>query len=222
MSVPIKSCLLIICISAVMIISGCLSTSSPVEKIYDVLERVVASEEVFEKQQDPLVELEKKEKEIYDKIISLGMKEIEEVSILSNEAANIVDQRQEHMVKEKESIKASEKEFKSLESLIEEIDEPKLKGLSQDLFDCMMERYATHEEIFQHYSKAVQLDKDLYAMFKEESLQLIQLEDQINKINEAYGNIINANKKFNDKTKQYNELKLSFYKESGLDVKMKD
>ncbi|MEH7125509.1 YkyA family protein, partial [Bacillus sp. JJ1773] len=40
--------------------------------------------------------------------------------------------------------------------------------------------------------------------------------------NEAYGKIIDANKKFNEKTKQYNELKLSFYKESGLDVKMKD
>ena len=205
-----------------MIISGCMNTNTPVEQIYDVLERVVASEEEFEKQQDPLVDLEKKEKEIYDKIISLGMKEFEEVSKLSDEAAKIVDQRQEHMLKEEESIKASEKEFKSLEPLIEEIDDPKLKGLSQDLFHCMMERYGIYTEIFQNYSKAVQLDKELYAMFKEEDLQLTQLEDQINKINEAYGNIINANKNFNEKTKQYNELKLSFYNESGLDVKVKD
>lgn len=205
-----------------MIISGCMNTNTPVERIYDVLERVVASEVEFENQQDPLVDLEKKEKEIYDKIISLGMKEFEEVYKLSDEAAKIVDQRQEHMLKEEESIKASEKEFKSLEPLIEEIDDPKLKKLSQDLFHCMMDRYDIHTEIFQNYSKAVQLDKELYAMFKEEDLQLTQLEDQINKINEAYGNIINANKNFNEKTKQYNELKLSFYNESGLDVKVKD
>ncbi|MEH7346653.1 YkyA family protein, partial [Bacillus sp. JJ1532] len=185
MPVSIKSCLIIICLSTVMIISGCLNKSSTVEQIYNVLEKVVASEELFEQQQDPLVELEKKEKEIYDKIISLGMKEMGEVSKLSDEAAQIVDQRQEHMVKEEESIKASENEFKSLEPLIEEMEDPELKRLSQDLFDCMMERYSIHEEIFQHYSKAIQLDKDLYAMFKEENLQLTQLEEQINKINEA-------------------------------------
>ncbi len=203
-----------------MIISGCVNSSSPVEQIYVVLEKVVASEKLFEQQQDPLVELERKEKEIYDKIISIGMKEFEEVSKLSDEAAQIVDQRKEHMAKEEESIQASAKEFKSIEPLIEEMEDPELKRLSKDLFDCMMERYSIHEEIFQHYSLAIQLDKELYTMFKKENLQLTELEEQINKINEAYGKIIDANKTFNEKTKQYNDLKLSFYKESGLDVKM--
>lgn len=190
--------------------------------MYDVLEKVVASEKVFEEQQDPLVDLEKKEKEIYDKIISIGMKEFEEISRLSDDASAIVEQRKEHMLKEQESIHASAKEFKALEPLLAEIEEPKLHEISQNLFNCMMERYEVHEEMFLNYSEAIELDKELYAMFKEENLQLDMLEAQINKINEAYGEIIASNKKFNEKTKQYNELKLSFYNESGLNIKVKD
>ncbi|MBY0120869.1 YkyA family protein [Bacillus sp. S/N-304-OC-R1] len=222
MPVFFRSLLLIFCLSIFTIISGCVSSTTPVEKVYEVLENVVAAEKVFEEQQDPLVDLEKKEKVVYEKIISLGLKEYDEISRLSDEATQIVDQRKAHMQKEEESIKASENEFKTIEPLIEEIDDPALKEMSQKLYNIMMERYSIHEELFENYAAAIELDKGLYAMFKQKDLQLTQLEEQITKINAAYGKIIEANKKFNEKTKQYNELKLSFYNESELDVKIDD
>ena len=40
------------------VLTGC--TKSPAEKIYEILEKVVAQEQVFEKQQEPIMELEQK------------------------------------------------------------------------------------------------------------------------------------------------------------------
>lgn len=222
MSVSNRSFVLAFFLCILMIISGCANRATPVEKMYAILENVVESEKVFEAQQDPLVDLERKEKELYEKIISLGLKEYNEISRLSDEASQIVDQREDHMAKEEESIKASEKEFKTIEPLLEEIKDPELIEISQKLYNIMLERYSIHEELYNNYAAAIDLDKQLYAMFKQKDLQINDLEDQIIKINEAYGKIIEENKKFNEKTKQYNELKLSFYNESGLNVKIKD
>ncbi|MBU8877651.1 YkyA family protein [Bacillus sp. FJAT-29790] len=209
------------CIIGILLFSGCSNKQTPVEKMYEVLEKVVSTEKAFEDQQVPLVELEKKEKGIYDHIISLGMKEFEEITKLSNEASVIVGKRKKHMDIEQESIEASKAEFQTLSAIIEEVEEPLLKEKSLELYDIMMERYNIHNDLYQHYSNALKLDKGLYEMFKKEDLQLEQLENQISKINEEYAKVLEANEMFNEKTNQYNETKLSFYKEAGLEIKTK-
>ncbi|MEH6905342.1 YkyA family protein, partial [Neobacillus drentensis] len=86
MSLKVK-CSLLLCLSIlIVIIAGCTKEKTPVEKMYDVLEKVVSAEKVFEEQQNPLVTLEKREKEIYDQIIKLGMKEYDQIVKLSDEA----------------------------------------------------------------------------------------------------------------------------------------
>ncbi|KON90403.1 lipoprotein [Sporosarcina globispora] len=199
-------------------LTGCMNNPEPEEKMYDVLENVVAKEKDFEKQQEPLVNLEKKEKELYDKIIDLGMKDFDEIKKLSDEASAIVEQRKNHMEKEQESIQASKKEFESLSPIIEEIENTKLNDKAKHLYKIMMDRYKIHDALYKDYSKALQLDKELYAMFKKEDLTLEQLEEQISKINEMYEKILASNKEFNEKTKEYNEAKLDFYKEAGLEI----
>ncbi|WP_313801451.1 YkyA family protein [Cytobacillus sp.] len=221
MSISRKSCLFFVIVMGSFLLSACFSTSTPVEKMYDVLENVVSTENIFKEQQEPLVKLEKQEKEIYDKIISIGMKEFDEIIRLSDQAIDIVDKRKDHMNKEQESIAASQKEFNKVQQLINEIEEDALKEKAQNLFDTMTERYEIHDALYQKYLEGVKLDKELYLMFKNEDLQLEQLDDQITKINETYAEILKKNEDFNEKTKEYNESKLSFYKESGLKVDSK-
>lgn len=150
------------------------------------------------------------------------MKDFEEIKKLSDEASAIVVQRKEHMEKEQKSILASKKEFESLSPVIEEIESQKLKDRAKELQEIMMDRYKIHDTLYQDYSNALQLDKELYAMFKKEDLTLDQLENQISKINEMYEKILSSNKQFNEKTKEYNEAKLDFYKEAGLEINTKE
>jgi len=204
-----------------VVLSGC-QQQNPFENIYKVLEKAVAAEQTFAAQQEPIVLLEKEEKQIYERITAIGMKDKEQVAILADKAAEMADQRKNHMDLETKSLLASEEEFQSLPSLIKEVKDPKIKEIAQELYQIMMERYDIHDDISKRYNEALQLDKELYSMLKEENVQFEQLEEQIGKINKAYELVLEVNKKFNDKTKEYNEKKLSLYRESGLDIKIEE
>lgn len=204
------------------ILSGCLNRTSTVDEMYEVLENVVTLEKDFEDQQEPLVELEREEKEIYSQIIALGMKEFDQIVSLSNEALTIVGKRQEFMQKEEDSIQASKKEFGKLKPLIGELEDENLKKKANELYDTMMERYESHDALFANYTKGLGYDKELYEMFQNEELSIEQLEEQIAKINETYKIVLESNEQFNEHTKKYNEIKLDFYKAAGIEVDEKE
>lgn len=211
--------ILVVALIMSFILSGCLNRQTPEEKIFTELEKVVAAEKVFEEQQTPLVELEKKEKELYEEIISLGMKEYDRIVQISDEALQNVAARKEHMNKEQESIKESEEEFKDVNTLIEDIEEASVKEQATLLYETMIERYKTHNSLYELYSQGLGYDKELYEMFKQKELTLDQLEEQIIKINETYEKVLEANNKFNELTDQYNDQKLEFYKLAGIEIK---
>jgi peptidoglycan hydrolase CwlO-like protein len=211
-----KSIYILFIIAIVIIFTGCAKQKTPVEKMYDVLEKVVASEKEFEAQQDPLVTLEKKEKEIYDQIIELGMKEYEQIVKLSDEALTLADKRKEHMENETNSIKESEQKFKGVKDLKGEFEDPDLTKLANELYEIMNQRYQAHEVLYDEYSQALTFDKELYVMFKNKDLPLEDLEAQVNKLNKTYKNIFDANENFNKLTEQYNDKKTLFYQKAGL------
>ncbi len=206
----------------VFLLMGCKGGPSPEEKIYETLEEVVAVEKDFEEQQDPLVELEKKEKELYDEILTLGMKEFDQILTLSNEALTIVADRESKINNEHESIKASKKEFQKIDTFISEIKEDSLKEEADGLVSLMNERYGSYEELYSSYTEAIGHDKKLYEMFQNEELTLEELEQQINLINSTYEKVVAANEEFNKLTDQYNKAKVSFYKNAGLEVVFKE
>jgi translation elongation factor EF-1beta len=218
LSIIKKISLAIIMMAGVFSLAGCLDKQSPEEKMFEALEKVVSIEKGFEDQQDPLVELEKKEKEIYEQIISLGMKEYDQIVKLADEALAIADKRAEHIDKEKESIDESEKEFGNVDKIIDEIDDSNLKKQATELQATMKERYGIHDKLYENYKQGLQYDKELYEMLKDKELSFEKLEEQINKVNEVYEIVLNNNQEFNEKTDQYNQEKMDFYKKAGIEV----
>jgi protein-tyrosine-phosphatase len=197
-----------------IILTGCFNQKTPIEKINDTFEQVVTAEKGFEKQQDPLVALEKNEKETYDKIIGLGMKQFDEIVKLSNEALTMVDKRKEYMNKENESIKKSKKEFEKIAEFKKKIDDPALKKQVDEIYSIMMERYKAHDTLYKEYIKGANGDKKLYEMLKDKNLPLEDLEAEVNQLNGTYQKIFNANENFNNLTERYNDAKMEFYKKA--------
>jgi hypothetical protein len=204
-----------------IILSGCLNQKTTTEKMYEVMEKVVMAETTFEAQQGPLVQAEKKEKQLYDEIISLGMKEYEQIVKLADEALLLVEERKTLMASETESIEKSEAQFEKLLPYIEKLEEPTLKKEAKKLYGVMVKRYRLHEDLQLAYTQALQLDKELYQMFKKEDLSMDELENQINHINEKYEKIYQINEQFNLNTEEYNELKLAFYQKAGFKIENK-
>ena len=206
-------------IAAMLMLSaaGCDQTPGPEEQIHKILEDAVQKEKDFEQQQEPLVELEKKEKDLYGEIVSLSMKEFDKIVELSDEALENLDSRSEILEAERNSIVQSKEEFSKIGEPIKEIEEGKTKDLAEALKDTMEKRYKAHDELYNAYKSALEKDRELYELFKKEDLKMNDLEQQVKSINETYEKVMQANDAFNDATKKYNKEKKSFYSASGIE-----
>lgn len=200
----------------IALLSGC--GMSAEEEIFSHLENAVGLEADFEKQQQPLVELEKREQTIYEKIIKLGMSEFEQIQRLSKEAIEVVNERETRIEKEKESIESSKEEFLLTESRVAKLKDEKVKNNAEDLLKVMNLRYDSYDKLYKNYKSAIALDRELYEMFQKEELTLEQLEVQVKKINEMYDNVVKENEKFNELTDTYNKKKKEFYLAADLNV----
>jgi hypothetical protein len=201
-----------------LVLSGCLNRQTPAEEMFDKLEEVVQIEKNFEAQQAPLVELEKKEKEIYQSIIDLNMQEYDEVVRLADEAISITEKRKEHIDIERESMQESKVEFETVPDIINEIDEEELKDQATELYNLMQDRYKIHEALYNAYSEGLVNDTKLYNLLKEQELTIDELGEQIKIVNAAYEEVIDLNNQFNEVTEQYNQKKLEFYEAAGLEI----
>jgi hypothetical protein len=198
--------------------SGCGREQSTADKLYKALENVATAEKQFEDQQEPLKILESQEREIYKKIMKLGMKQHEEIVKLADEALVMVEKREAHIKKETDSIKQSEEEFKKVGVIKERLVDTEQKKKADELNEIMLKRYQAHEQLTNHYSDALVKDKELYKMLKDKNISFEELEKQVITLNETYQKVLNLNEEFNTLTVQYNAKKLEFYQSAGLQI----
>ena len=95
------------------VLSGCSPSPSPEENIYQTMEETAVKEADFEKYQQPLTDLEKEEKALFDEMMDFGMKDFEKISELADQALVNLDKREEMMKEEKAVLDASQEEFKN-------------------------------------------------------------------------------------------------------------
>ncbi|GIN83865.1 hypothetical protein J6TS2_02510 [Heyndrickxia sporothermodurans] len=203
-------------IFALVILSACQAT--PEEKIYHILEQTVAKEKDFDKQQKPLMELETQEQRLFDKIINLGIKDMDKIVKLSNEAIENLEKRKEKMKIEQASILSSKKEFSKIKSHIRKIASEKTKKEATQLQKLMEKRYETHEKLYKAYLHGIDTNMKLYQMMKDKKLQIGELEKQIQLSNKAYSEVLKMNQLFNKNTKKFNEQKSKFYKDTQIKI----
>lgn len=202
------------------ILTACTQGPSTAEQMYEHLEKAIELEENFAAQQEPLLELERKEKELYDEIIQKTSSEFEESVELSRQAIDIIHERRDIMDLEKESIEAAKEEFDKVTPLIEELDQEEAKETAEQMVEAMDQRYEAYLELYENYLQSLDLNEELYKMLQNEELTKEKLENQIEQVNESYDAIMAANETFNEFTRTYNDLKMKFYEQTELNIEM--
>ncbi len=205
-------------IGVVVALSGCFGKTSPEEKVFDVLEETYTLEKPFIEQQDDIASLEKEEKEIFEEISSLPSDQMDEIQALAQQAIEGIEQREEYIKTERESMADSQEEFEKIYSLIEEIEDEEAKREVEQVVEIMEQRYEEYEELHRAYTNVLQLEKELYTLFENEETEKTEITDAIIHLNEMYEEIMEINATFNEYTAQYNEQKESFYKATELNV----
>lgn len=212
---------IILLIGLLTLLAAC-SEATTSEKIYTHLEKAVTLEEAFEEQQNKIVELEKKEQELYSQIIDLNMDEFDKIKSTAKEAIKVIEERKDLISLEKESIEASKEEFKKVKGLIEELEKEDAKEKANEMYDVMMKRYEAYDKLNEAYTQSLKLEVDLYTMLQKEDLKQETLTAHIEKINETYKKVLEANDNFNSYTEKYNQLKKEFYQVAKIDVKYEE
>ncbi|WP_185819838.1 YkyA family protein [Salibacterium salarium] len=204
-------------ISIVLLLLGLSACgSSPAEKVYTHLEEAVALEDEFESQQEPIMELEQKEQELYEEMLSLGVEEMDEIKTLSQEAIGYAKERKEHLEKEKESIEAAFEEYKLGEEQLDNVE-----GANEEaeaVKKTMNNRYETYQELYKSYQTAIEKDIILYEAFTKEDLTIDDLQAEIDAVNEQYSIVVENRDQFNKYTDEYNQAKDAFYGQTDLEI----
>lgn len=188
----------------------------PAELMYDHLEESVQIEKEIEAKQDPLMNAEKKEVDLYEEMLTLSS--IEEIKSLADEAISSAEERREIMDEEKSLIEESYATFLQIEPYIEDINEDDIEQAANELVETMDERYDSYQKLYEEYMKSIDQDIRLYEMVKNEEVEVEELQEQHDVANEGYNKITQFNEQFNQLTNDYNDAKINFYEVSELDV----
>lgn len=194
---------------------GC-GTKSAEEQIHQQLTKAMELEEAFKQQQPKITKLETEEQEIYSQIIAHDMEDEEKLQELVEQAIASIDERAEEVEVEKESIEASKKEFSKIEDLLLQIEDKESRETAKEMYERMNDRYDAYDDLYTVCQKTLQLEKELYTMIVEKPPQQ-ELTEHIQKINENYELVLDANEQFNTYTLEYNDLKDEFYDTANLE-----
>lgn len=196
--------------------------SSTEEKIHKHLENAVEVENEFINEEGSIADLETKEQEIYEKIIELPTEEFKQIKELSTQGIENIDKRKELIELEKESFDNSKDEFDKAEELVDDLSEDEAQKQGKEMSAIMIERYEAYSNVYDSYAKVLENEKKLYNLFQDEDAEQEAALDQLDKLNDNYEAVIDANNLFNDKTDEYNKMKKKFYEESELNVEYND
>lgn len=213
-----KTKLATIGVGSILLLTACGENAT--ETIYDHLENAAQIEkEGFEVQQEPLVQAEEHEANLYNQIMELDMEQFEEIVSLADEAIESIEKRRELSANEKQSIEEGYEEFLAANEAFTALEEEPLADLSQTLKEAMEARYESYQKLYEVYAETLDLDEQLYNLLKTEDLDVETLTNQVEETNAKYEEFQEATDLFNEHTNTYNDAKQAFYEASDLDVR---
>ncbi|WP_018932820.1 YkyA family protein [Gracilibacillus lacisalsi] len=208
--------LLLIGFLLTLVLVGC-SGESVANDMYEHLEETVELERTFVEQQEPFTALEEEEQELYNQIIELTADEMDEITSLSEQAIDTIEERKELLQTELESMQGAEEEFSQVKEYVDELDEEP-KEIAEEMIQTMDQRYEVYQQLNEAYLSSLDQDKILYELFMDEELTEEELREQIDTVNQSYDEVMEINTEFNELTDTYNQLKEDFYKAADLNV----
>lgn len=200
-----------------LFLAACGQTAT--ESIHSSLEEAAEIEnEGFDELQQPMLDAEEREAELYSQIVDLDMDAYDEIVELSDQAIESVNERRELLAEERESIEEGYSAFEDAASDFSELEDDNLVDLANNVQEAMDNRHASYQDLHTIYEESLDLDEQLYEMLKDEELDAETLTAHIEETNQKYEDRREATEQFNEYTTAYNDAKREFYEASDLEV----
>src|SRR5699024_9191471 len=93
------------------------------------------------------------------------------------------------------------------DQLIDKLEDEKAQDKGKEMYDVMMERYKSYDNLYEAYKKSLKQEKELYTMLQKEDLVQEDLTKHITMINDSYEIELEINKKKKIKKKKKKKKK---------------
>lgn len=195
---------------------GCAKGNETANQMHDHLEKAVGIEQGFIKYQKQLIQKEKKEQDLYNKIAKLPMDQFDVIKTKSKQASQLAGDRKQLIQKEKKIMDLAYKEFVKVKPLASKLRNVDQKEKAKQMIQEMDQRHNVFSNLYNDYIKSIDLDQKLYEMLENKNVKEEQLSAQVKKINDLYSQIDKEKQRFNHLTESYNKAKKEFYKSAGI------
>ncbi|PQQ47323.1 YkyA family protein [Bacillus thuringiensis] len=210
--------MLMVGILMVGILSGCIG-HNPENQLYTTFENTMSQEKLLVNDKKKLEELEKKGQELYSQILQDGKENNGSVTGKIDQAMTNIDEREKIINKEKDLLETEQKKIQSSQSYIDKIKEDAVKKQANKVKESYGKRYQSFTKINKNYVNMLKEEKQLLEKLKIKETNLKEITEKVNVINGLNDEIQKEKENFNINTKEYNEGKLSFYKDANIQVK---
>jgi len=200
------------------LLAGCFGPK-PEEELYVAFENAAKKEKTIFEDAKTLETLEKQGQELYSQIVKDGKDNNQVVKEKLDQAVKSVADREKVLDKEKETLDKAQTETKDVDKYVKELEDKKLQEQAKKVQAAYKGRYDTFKKMYDSYKKSLKLEKELYTMLQSKDEKLKAISEKVKGVNQSYQEIDAPKNKFNEYTKQYNEEKLSFYKQANIKIK---
>lgn len=180
------------------------------KEIAHYLDEAYLAEEEFIEYQEELLQLEERDLEIYDEIVQLNDNETDKLEQLFTEVFQLTEQREVYLQAERDAISQSKEDFLLIEPYIDQVKDEEERGLVEELYEVMTERYKVYDDVYEAYLISLELTEGLYEHLESDQSETL-LHNMLEDVNESYEELFKVNDQFNRLTKQYNRYKKEYY-----------
>ncbi|QWH42861.1 YkyA family protein [Bacillus mycoides] len=207
-----------ITVLSVTLLSGCLGAKSE-EKLYVAFESATKQEKTLSEDTKKLATLEKQGLELYNQITLEGKENNQVVKEKIDQAVTNIHDREKILEKEKNTLESAQNEVKSVNNYIKKLEDKELQEQAKKVQDMYKKRAESFKKLHDDYKKSLQSEQELYKMLQAKDEKLKSIHEKVKTINQSYEQIHSDQDKFNTYTNEYNQNKLTFYKQANIKIK---
>jgi chromosome segregation ATPase len=204
----IQQCIWLI---AILLLLGSCNKLASEQEVLSAFKKIAVYESDLVEQQEKLNELEQKQNELYDLIMSYGMKQFAKVMQLSKESLKIIEEREKHIEKENRAVQSAKQQIITVKEEIHQLHDENIRRQVNRLVNIAEKCYETYDNLYFHYKEMLSSEKELYILLQNKYVASEQIQQQINRINKQYKEIVSINARFNEYTEKYNKEKKRLY-----------
>ncbi|TCZ75594.1 hypothetical protein E0485_17030 [Paenibacillus albiflavus] len=196
------------------ILGGCSDKAK--DNAVTLLNEHMVLEQKFSGYLKQITQLETKDKQTYDNILTEGKKDYLNAKSSISDALQTIEERRSVLAEAQNALLAASENMNSLEKEVNRIKSIEESEQGHKLIDLYKSRDEVFINLYNQYMSGLELDDKLYQMLNDKSSNLKQINNQVAERNRSFTEVTKLMHEFNQKSQEFQDGRISFLKQLGV------